>query len=569
VRRDGDDGPVTTETRLPVSREDHSLLLPTRLDHRWLARRAARLDPRRHPAVSASAQVSHLLGKAPQAGNGSGAPASRAGHTWRVIAGLRERAGLGERAEVDAVMAPPPVSREERRGRPIEPRSMAAHHLVTPERSARTGEILAGLSAALDMVEGHQPGHALRTCFLAMRLADSLQLPHRSRSDVFYVALLKDAGSATNASALAALLGTSDIEQKRQLFLADADRPLAGFRFAAAQQAPQADTLGWLRRVAGVALGSRRGRRSFAALRADGGAGVARELAFSDSVCEAIHDLRERWDGHGEPSRLTGAEIPKAARVVAVAEAAAALEARDGERVAEKVLRARRGQWYDPELVDLFLGMARLGLWQELRTPDLLGRTLMLESEHRVRMSNATDVDWIAFIFAQIVDGKSPMTTRHSVRVGNLASLMALQLGLEDPLLTDVRRAALLHDLGKLGVPNTILDRHGPLDAGERAILGLHVAAGAEVLAGVELLRVPARLVAHHHDPLDGSGFAGLEEQLAVPARIVAVADFFDSLTAERPYPHPVARAKAVEILRATTGDAYLAEVVKALESAL
>jgi putative nucleotidyltransferase with HDIG domain len=553
---------VTTETRLPVSREGYSLLLPTRLDHRWLARRAARLDPRRHPAVSASAQVSHLLGKAPQASNGSGAQAGRAGHTWRVIA------GLGERAEVDAVMVARPASREERRGRPIEPRSMAAHHLVTPERSARTGEILAGLSAALDLVEGHQPGHALRTCFLAMRLADSLQLPHRSRSDVFYVALLKDAGSATNASAMAALLGTSDIEQKRQLFLADADRPLAGVRFAA-QQTPQAASLGRLRRVAGIALGSRRGRRSFAALRADGGAGVARELAFSDSVCEAIHDLRERWDGHGEPSRLTGGEMPKAARIVAVAEAAAALEGRDGEKVAEKVLRARRGQWYDPELVDLFLGMARLGLWQELRAPDLLGRTLTLESEHRVRMSNATDVDWICFIFAQIVDGKSPMTTRHSVRVGNLASLMALQLGLEDPLLTDVRRAALLHDLGKLGVPNTILDRHGPLDAGERAILGLHAAAGAEVLAGVELLGVPARLVAHHHDPLDGSGFAGLEEQLAVPARIVAVADLFDTLTAERPYPHPVARAKAVEILRATTGDRHLAEVVRALEAAL
>jgi putative nucleotidyltransferase with HDIG domain len=459
--------------------------------------------------------------------------------------------------------------RPDRRGAVVvAPRSMAARHLVTPDRSARTGEILAGLSGALDLAEGHEPGHALRTCFLAMRIADAMQLPHRGRADVFYTALLKDAGSSTNASAMSSVSGLSDIDLKRGMAHLDGAEALADLRFAASHPA-EPSPLGRLKRVAQVALRERGARRAFLALRADGGAGVARELGFSDSICEAVHGVRERWDGRGEPARLTGGEIPQAARIVAVAEAAITLLARSDERTAEKLLKARRKHWYDPDAVDMFLGMARLGLWRELEAPDLFARTMALESEHRVRMSNPTDIDWIAVTFAGIVDAKSPLDARHSLRVGNLASLVALQLGFEDPLLTDIRRAGLLHDLGKLGIPNTILDRTAPLDADERSVLASHAALGAEVLRSVPLLRVSAELVAHHHDALDGSGFAGLVGEAAVAARIVAVADLFDSLTAERPYPHPIAPERALEILGASGGDAHLPSVVRALKQVL
>jgi putative nucleotidyltransferase with HDIG domain len=588
---------VTAETQLPVPGAGLTHLLPTRLDRRWLARRAARLDPKRHPSVSPSARIAYLLraegaatgralgptwrtlhaldalkasgnghanGKGQPAGNGH---AAGNGHT----AGSGHAAGNGHAAEASAPIAGSlTIAHSERRGSSlgVSARSMAAEHRVLPERSMRTGQLLAGLSAALDRAEGHQSGHALRTCYLAMRLAHALQLTHRQRGDVFYAALLKDAGGPANASAMTRLLGGSEIDRKRDLAVVDPRRPLAGVRFAIQHAADEA-VIRRLGRVATVALRNARARKAFVAVRADGGAGIARELGFSDSVCETIVGLDERWDGRGEPAGLRGGEIPLAARIVAVADAAETFRARYDEKAAERMLRSRRRSWYDPEIIDVLLGMARFGLWQELVAPDLLARTVSLESEHRPRLSSPTDIDWVAVTFASIIDGKASFSAKHSLRVGNLASLMAIQLGIEEPLASDLRRAGLLHDLGKLAVPNTILDKTSPLDANERAVLAAHASFGAEVLGAIEELAPAATLVAHHHDPLDGSGFAGIEPRLEVAARVVAVADLYDTLTAERPYPHPVAPEKALEILARTVGDRWVPLAVEALRAVL
>jgi putative nucleotidyltransferase with HDIG domain len=562
---------------------------PTRLDRRWLRLRAARLDPRRHPSVSASARIAHLLRSE------AATDARPLGPTWRTLQALDElkaatasrnqglpvdspdghSGGNGEAPQVAEMAAPaadPPqpvaVRFDRRMDDGVAARSMAAEHRYMPERSVRTGELLAGLSAALDLAEGHEPGHALRSCYLAMRLAHALQLTHRQRGDVFYSALLGNAGGPQNAAAMTRLLGGNEIEQKRALALLDPHRPLAGVRFAV-QQAPDRRVVRRLTRAATVALRTGQARKAFTAVRADSSAGIARELGFSDSVCETIVGLDERWDGRGEPAGLRGGEIPLAARIVGVARATETFRARYDERAAEKMLRSRRRSWYDPDVVEVLLGMIRLGLWRDLEGPDLVARTLALESEHRARLSSPTDIDWVAVTFATIVDGKSPFSAKHSLRVGNLASLIALQLDIEEPLASDIRRAALLHDLGKLAVPSAILDKTAPLDADERAVLGRHALTGAEVVGRVELLAAAAELIAHHHDPLDGSGFSDLDPRLATAARVVAVADLFDTLTADRPYPHPVAPEKALEILSRTTGDDRVPAVVEALRAVL
>ncbi|MDQ3871739.1 MAG: HD domain-containing protein, partial [Chloroflexota bacterium] len=376
---------------------------------------------------------------------------------------------------------------------------MAARARVTPDRGVGTAELIAALSTALDTAEGYEQGHAIETCFISLRLAEVLQLPGSDRQDLFYAALLKDAGSAWNAAGMAQTLGTSDIEQKRDLALLDPRRPFAMTGFTL-RHVRAGRGLERVRRLPGLMVSAAAWRKALVEDRAERGAELAHRLGLPNAVSEGIHALHERWDGRGEPLGLHGPAIPLAGRIMAVAEGAALYVRRGGPRAADRMLRRRRKRWYDPEIVDLLLGMARLGLWRELRAPDLLARTVALEPEGTARLSGAAEIDRIALAFAEVVDAKSPYTDGHSVRVGDLSALMALHMGLADSAVTDVRRGGLLHDLGKLGVPNTILDKRGPITPQERALVVRHPQRGFEVLSRVPILSTAAEIALCHHE---------------------------------------------------------------------
>jgi putative nucleotidyltransferase with HDIG domain len=435
------------------------------------------------------------------------------------------------------------------------------------ERTAiPTARLLAALSTALDLTEGQLPGHALRTCFLAMRLADGLGLGASDRGALFFAAFLKDAGCSSNAAAITRIFGADDIATKARQ--ATTERSMLAYAAFSIRTIPTTEPLPRrIRRLIALGLRGRQEHRQIEQLRCERGADIARKAGFDDRVAGAILDLHEHWDGGGDPRGLRGAEIHPLARILAACEGLDVFLSTQGRVRALAVLTDRLGSWYDPDLAAALLDACTRGLLDELAAPDLAGRTMALEPGGSVRLSDDADIDRIASAFADIVDAKSPYTGSHSVRVADLAEGLAAQLGLPAAEVVDVRRAALLHDLGKLGVPNTVLDKPGRLDASEFDVIRRHPELTLRILAPIPTFSGLAELAACHHERLDGTGyFRGLTApDLALGARIVAVADVFEALTADRPYRSAMSTEAALALMRETAGEHLAADVVEAL----
>ena len=240
-------------------------------------------------------------------------------------------------------------------------------------------------------------------------------------------------------------------------------------------------------------------------LRCERGAAIARKAGFSERVGEAIHDLHEHWDGKGQPRGLSRDRIHPLARILAACQGLDVFRATRGRAVATRVLRERSGWLVRPGRVGRAARpAATAGCYDELAAPDLVGRTMALEPERIARISDDEDLDRIASAFADIVDAKSPLTASHSQRVAGYAGSLADKLGLSAAEATDVRRAGLLHDLGKLGVPNAILDKPAALTAAEYERDQAPPRADAADPGTVVQLEAVAEMAACHHERLDG-----------------------------------------------------------------
>ena len=419
---------------------------------------------------------------------------------------------------------------------------------------------------ALDLTEGQRAGHAVRTCYLAMRLADRLDLPSAARSSLYYAALLKDSGCSSNAAAVSELFGTADQQLKGRQ--ATEGRSLLAMAWFSISNLPAEPLPRRARRLINLALSGERERRDVEQLRCSRGAGIARKIGFGEDVSDAIMTLHEHWDGHGLPQGMRREQIPLASRLIAVCAGLDVFCTDRGPSLGAGVIQRRRGAWYDPFLADQLLELCRGGLLDELQAPDLKAQVSAMEPGESVQVATDTDIDLIAGAFADIIDAKSPYTGRHSQNVASIAHGLASRLGLQDSDRLDVRRAALLHDIGKLGVPNIILDKPGPLDAAEFAIIKQHPALSLRILEPIGAFSRVAQIAASHHEKLDGTGyFRGLDaETLGISARIVSVADVYEAMTADRPYRSPMPREVALSLMRKSAGAHLAAEVIAALE---
>jgi HD-GYP domain-containing protein (c-di-GMP phosphodiesterase class II) len=439
-----------------------------------------------------------------------------------------------------------------------------------------SARLLAALSTALDLTEGQLPGHALRTAYLAMRVADVLRLSDADRGTLFYAAFLKDAGCSSNAAAVSRIFGTDDIALKGRRSTIERS-PLAYVAFTV-RNLPSTEPLPRrLRRLIAIGLNGRAEMQIVEQARCERGASIARKAGFGAAVGTAIHDVHELWDGGGQPRRLKGDAIDRFARIIAVCAGLDVFGSTRGRAEALSVVARRRGTWYEPDVVDAILELATRGLLDELDAPDLVGRTLALQPDDAAivgadaRDGGAPDIDRLASAFADIVDAKSPFTGSHSQRVAAIAERTASHLGLPERDIVDVRRAGLLHDLGKLGVPNLILDKPGRLDASEFEVIRRHPELTLRILQPVPAFAAVAEIAACHHERLDGRGyFRGMTEpELAIGARVVAVADVFEALTADRPYRAAMAPEAALAIMREDAGKHLASDVLDALAATL
>jgi HD-GYP domain-containing protein (c-di-GMP phosphodiesterase class II) len=408
--------------------------------------------------------------------------------------------------------------------------------------------LIGALSYALDVTEGEPPGHAVRSCLIGMRLADELGLGAAAQSDLFYALLLKDAGCSANSARMAALFAADDHEAKRTSKRVDWARPFSAFVWSLRTVAPG----GSLRARAERLLAIRdegEVTRSLMQARCDRGAEIARLLGFSEATAEAIRALDEHWDGRGQPRGLRGTEIPLAARVLCLAQTVEIFHAARGVGAAYRVATRRATRWFDPAVVDA-LGALRTdtGFWESLAGQDLSG----VEPPDRVLLADEDRLDQIAEAFAGVIDAKSPWTRDHSDRACEIATGIAAALGLEAPAVRDLRRAARLHDIGKLAISNRILDRPGRLTDQEFANVKEHPVVTQRILEQVPGFSELATVASAHHERLDGSGYPHRlsARELTMPMRVLAVADVYEALTAERPYRPAWSSDRALEIIR-------------------
>jgi putative nucleotidyltransferase with HDIG domain len=425
--------------------------------------------------------------------------------------------------------------------------------------------VIGALSYALDITEGQPPGHALRSCMIGMRVAEELGLPAGERSDLFYALLLKDAGCSANAERMAALFSADDREAKRTSKLVDWSNPVRAFLWSLRTVGPDGS---WKARAGHLKGIKDEGdvTHKFMEARCDRGAEIARMLFLTEETALAIRSLDEHWDGRGQPDALAGEEIPLLARILCLAQTAEIFHAEGGVKAARTVVKRRRGRWFDPMVADAFLSVCGdQGFWSSLGTPDVSGwepRGLLLRADD-------ARLDRICEAFARVIDAKTPFTARHSVRVAEIAGQIGATIGFDAVTRRDLRRAALLHDIGKLAISNLILDKPGKLTDEEFAAVKSHPAHTLQILERAACFSPIAALAANHHEKLDGSGYPRrlTSEVLDLPMRVLAVADIYEALTADRPYRAPMAIEKALGIIRADVPDKLDRDAVAALEA--
>lgn len=166
--------------------------------------------------------------------------------------------------------------------------------------------------------------------------------------------------------------------------------------------------------------------------------------------------------------------------------------------------------------------------------------------------------------FNQLLDLKDLGTGMHSTRLAEWALRVADRLGMEERRRRDLEVAALLHDIGKIGVPDDILNKQGPLTAEERAIINKHPEYGWAILRNFPGLERASLFVLHHHENYDGTGYpAGLQAaEIPLGARIVSVVDAFDAMTSSRPYRAGLPMGEALRRLSAAAGTQFDPEVL-------
>ena len=407
--------------------------------------------------------------------------------------------------------------------------------------------VIGALSYALDIAEGQPPGHAVRSCLIGMRLAAEIDLTPAERSDLFYALLLKDAGCSANANRMSALFAADDRAAKATSKLIDWTNPRASFVWSLRTVAPGTG----LRRRIEVLKGIRdegEVTRKFMQARCDRGAEIARMLFLSEQTAAAIRSLDEHWDGRGLPDGLGGEEIPLPARILCLAQTVEVFHATGGVPAARAVATRRRGRWFDPALVDAFLRFCDdRDFWEALESPDVSH----WEPPDLALAGDDARLDRIAEAFARVIDAKSPFTARHSQRVAEVADGIAVALGFDADERRTLRRAALLHDIGKLAISNRILDKPGKLTDEEFSAIRTHPVHTLRILERAPCFSDLAELAANHHEKLDGSGYPrGLDAcSLDLPMRVLAVADVYEALTAERPYRAPLPVQEALGII--------------------
>jgi HD-GYP domain-containing protein (c-di-GMP phosphodiesterase class II) len=400
------------------------------------------------------------------------------------------------------------------------------------ESPLRLGELVATLALAQDNAFGQPLESQLRSCLLATWMCETAGFDDEVRETTYWVALLRYLGCTGHAHEVATVFG-DEIAIRAQTLVHDAANPAEVMRdvvaFATAGH-PEEEHDEIVRMLQEKA-------HEWAVHNFASGCEVADMLAqrfdFARAVREALAFTFERWNGNGYPNHARGESIPLPMRIVHVSHDMEAIGRLFSPDQALEAAHDRRDRTYDPALADLFVEHGG-GWFERLHETEPWDAVLALEPEPH-RMLTGGELDDALTAVADFIDLKSPYMNGHSRRCAELAAGAARILGLADDAVDGIRRAALVHDLGTTGVPNSIWDKPGPLTRAEFDRVELHPMLTEQMLRRSPALSALNPVASAHHEKCDGSGYhKRLHGDNDLEACVLSGTEVYVGLTAER-----------------------------------
>ena len=391
----------------------------------------------------------------------------------------------------------------------------------------RMAEILAAFSLATDLGSGKSMGHAIRACYLGMQIADELRLSTLEQAELYYSFLLMHSGCAALSMALSPVIKGDELTAIGDITLRDDSNILEVLRWLMQVVSPDAPLPTRILNIVRALLHGK-GDESIRGA-CEVATRVAQRLDMPPGVQKAVRHYLERWDGKG-PYGLRGSDIPLNARILHLSLKAEACHTIYGRDETESMILQRRGTIFDPQVIDVFLSIAKKSkLWKMLEKQELWEVVLDIEPDSSHRYIDESQFDDVALAVADFVDIKSPLTVTHSRETARIAEGIASKMDLSQSEIVNIRRAALVHDLGLLAIPGHILTDQSRLSEADKEKLRLHPYYTERILSRVPALAQIAAIAGMHHEYVDGTGYyRGLSAaELPVSACILVLADEF------------------------------------------
>ena len=420
---------------------------------------------------------------------------------------------------------------------------------VASER-VRLAELVALLSLGTDLGLGQPMEHMIRACLIALRLGERLDLAESERGVVYYSGLLAWVGCHTDAYEQAKWFGDDTILKRDAHYEFDLGRAGPTISFMLKHVGGPERSLATRARV-GIAFPGE-GLRAMKALAENHYRAtdeLVRRLGLGKEVRESLRQTYERWDGKGAYG-MKGEEIAVSSRLINLADVVEVFGRTGGVEAAMTVARERSGTQFDPNLVEAFCEQAPMVLAELDETPSW--EAVIAAEPALFREIAGEELDLALEAIGEFAELKSPSIMGHVHAVRELVTEAAASLGLPTAD-AELRRAACVYDLGRLGVPNAVWDKPGPLTQAEQERVRLHPYLSERMLRCSPALEGLGGIAVEHHERLDGSGYPrGVSgDEIGTSARLLAAADVYQALREPRPHrPARAAHEAAIELRR-------------------
>jgi len=415
------------------------------------------------------------------------------------------------------------------------------------DSGVRLSEVLVALSLATDLGFGQPAEHMLRAARISMRIGGRLGLDPHELSTLYDVSILTYVGCPVYGNEAATVFG-DDIDFRARAVEVD----LAGF-----------PAMVFMLRRAGAGTSAFNRARQAAGIMATGGRAVVEQmtnhcsaageladrLGLSAGVRAGIEQSYARWDGQGVPADLAGDALSLPARIAHVAEACEVFQRTAGVEQAVEMVRSRSGTHFDPGIAAA-VEPDPMALFEGLED-DTVDEILEAEPIERPPLAD-DELDRVLDAIGDFCDLRCPYFAGHSRGTAELVVTATALLHLPPAETTLARRAAVIHDVGRFGVPGSVWDRRGSLTSSDRERMRLHVYYVERIFNRPEPLRRIGLLAATHHERMDGSGYhRGVGgTMLSTPARVLAAADAYHAMTQPRPHRGAMTDGDAARQLR-------------------